>query len=106
MSSGEEGLGFYKDQRPMRCWSYKKGMERWPMEVAWITKIGEGSWWIIFLKYTVIDGILYRRTLDGLLLKCLGEEEAKVAMSEVHDGMCGAHQATDKMKWLIRRSEV
>jgi hypothetical protein len=75
------------------------------MEVVQITEIGEGSWWIIFLireaidrkirrrvlKYTVVNGILYRRTPDGLLLKCLGEEEAKVAMSKVHDGMCGAH---------------
>jgi ribonuclease HI len=42
------------------------------------------------LKYTIVDGILYCCTPDGLLLKCLGEEEANVAMSEVHDGMCGA----------------
>jgi hypothetical protein len=95
-------------------------MERWLMEVVQITEIGEGSWWIIFLireaidrkirrrvlKYTVVNGILYRRTPDGLLLKCLGEEEAKVAMSKVHDGMCGAHQAAHKMKWLLRRSGV
>jgi hypothetical protein len=42
------------------------------------------------LKYTIVDGILYCCTPDGLLLKCLGEEEANVAMSEVHDGMCDA----------------
>jgi hypothetical protein len=29
--------------------------------------------------------------LDGVLLRCLGLEEAKRMMSEVHDGLCGAH---------------
>jgi hypothetical protein len=42
------------------------------------------------LKYTSIDGELYQRTIDGVLLKCLGEEQAKVAVQEVHDGIRGA----------------
>jgi hypothetical protein len=58
------------------------------------------------LKYTIIDGILYRHTMGGLLLKSLSEEEAKIAMGEVHEGMCGAHQDAHKMKWLLRRSGV
>jgi hypothetical protein len=56
------------------------------------------------LKYTSIDDDLYRRTIDGVLLKCLGEEQAKVAVWEVHDGICGAHQSTYKMNWLLRRA--
>jgi hypothetical protein len=40
------------------------------------------------LKYTSIDDELYRRTIDDVLLKCLGEEQAKVAVWEVHDGIC------------------
>jgi hypothetical protein len=44
------------------------------------------------LKYTSIDDELYRRTIDGMLLKCLGEEQAKVAVQKVHDEICGAHQ--------------
>jgi hypothetical protein len=32
------------------------------------------------LKYTSIDDELYRRTIDGVLLKCLVEEQAKVAV--------------------------
>jgi hypothetical protein len=28
------------------------------------------------LKYTIVDGELYHRTVDGMLLKCLGEEHA------------------------------
>jgi hypothetical protein len=51
-------------------------------------------------------GFLYRHTVDGLLLKCMGDEEARVAMGEVHECMCGARQAAHKMKWLLRRSGV
>jgi hypothetical protein len=43
------------------------------------------------LKYTSLDDDLYRRTIDGMLLKCLDEEQAKVAVWEVHDGFCGAY---------------
>jgi lysine/ornithine N-monooxygenase len=50
------------------------------------------------LKYKVIDGNLYRQIVDGLMLKCLGKEEAKIAMGEVHEGMCGSHQSANKMK--------
>jgi hypothetical protein len=32
------------------------------------------------LKYTSLDDDLYRRTIDDMLLKCLGEEQAKVAV--------------------------
>jgi hypothetical protein len=49
------------------------------------------------LSYTMINGDLYRWTVDGLLLRCLNEEEAKVAMREVHEGMCRTHQLAHKM---------
>jgi hypothetical protein len=38
-----------------------------------------------------------------VLLKCLGDEQAKEAVREVHDEICGAHQSAHKMKWLLRR---
>jgi hypothetical protein len=49
---------------------------------------------------------LYWRTIEGLLLKCLSEEEAKLAMGKVHEGMCGAHQLAHKMSWTLRRVGV
>jgi hypothetical protein len=49
------------------------------------------------LKYTSLDDDLYQRTIDGVLLKCLGEEQAKVAVRVVHDRICGAHQPAYKM---------
>jgi hypothetical protein len=39
-----------------------------------------------------------------VLLKYLGEEQAKVAVQEVHDGICGAHQSAYKMNWLLQRA--
>jgi hypothetical protein len=55
------------------------------------------------LKHMSLGGDLYQRTIDGVLLKCLGEEHAKVAAQEVHDGICGAHQSAYKMNWLLWR---
>ena len=55
-------------------------------------------------KYTLVDGYLYRRTVDGILMKCLDEDQARVAMGEVHGGICRTHQSAHKMKWLLRRA--
>ena len=46
-------------------------------------------------KYVLVD--------DDILLKCLGTDQARVAMGEVHEGICGTHQSAPKMKWLLRR---
>jgi hypothetical protein len=47
---------------------------------------------------------LYHRTINDVLLKCLGPGDAILAMAEVHEGICGTHQSASKMKWLLRRS--
>jgi hypothetical protein len=44
--------------------------------------------------------------MEGLLLKCLGEEQSWVAMGEVHEELCGTHQLAHKMKWALRRVGV
>jgi hypothetical protein len=49
---------------------------------------------------------LYRWTINGLLFKCLNEEQAKIAMGEVHEGLCGTHQSAHKMKWLLKRARL
>jgi ribonuclease HI len=54
------------------------------------------------LKYVLLDDALYYRTIDGVLLKCLSSDQAKVVMGEVHEGICGTHQSAHKMKWLLR----
>jgi hypothetical protein len=56
------------------------------------------------MKYVLIEDDMFYKTLEGLLLKCLGPTEANWLLHEVHEGACGTHQSADKMKWLIRRS--
>jgi hypothetical protein len=58
------------------------------------------------LKYTIIDKKLFHQSMEGLLLRCLGKEEARVAMGEVHEGLCGTHQSAHKMRWTLRRVGV
>ena len=55
-------------------------------------------------KYVLLDNELYYHTIDGILLRCLGDDESKSLMGEIHEGVCGAHQLTFKMKWMIRRN--
>jgi len=52
----------------------------------------------------LLEDELYYRTIDGVLLRCLGDDEAKGLMGEIHEGVCGAHQSAFKMKWMIRRN--
>jgi hypothetical protein len=56
------------------------------------------------IKFVLLDDQLYYKIVDGVLLKCLNQEEAKVVMGEIHEGVCGAHQLAHKMKWMIRRA--
>jgi hypothetical protein len=46
--------------------------------------IADRKVWCQALKYVMLDNILYRRTIDGLLLKYLGSGQSKIAMGEVH----------------------
>jgi ribonuclease HI len=40
------------------------------------------------IKYVLLEDELYYRAIDGVLLKCLSEEEAKILMGEIHEGVC------------------
>jgi hypothetical protein len=57
--------------------------------------------WRQALKYVMLDNTLYRQTIYALLIKCLGSNQSKIAMGEVHVGICGTHQSAHKMKWLL-----
>ncbi|XP_070677860.1 uncharacterized protein [Malus domestica] len=54
-------------------------------------------------NYVTYQNELYRKGEDGLLLLCLSPQEGAQAISEVHEGVCGAHQSGRKMRWLLRR---
>ncbi|XP_031096938.1 uncharacterized protein LOC116001189 [Ipomoea triloba] len=43
-------------------------------------------------RFQLIDGKLYKRSYGGPLLRCLTNDEAKIVIEEVHEGICSAHQ--------------
>ncbi|XP_058725714.1 uncharacterized protein LOC131597009 [Vicia villosa] len=53
------------------------------------------------LSYVLVGNELFKKTPEGILLKCLGENEAYLALASVHSRACGAHQEDHKMKWLL-----
>ncbi|XP_073137179.1 uncharacterized protein [Henckelia pumila] len=55
------------------------------------------------LNYVLVEGDLYRKGMDKLLLRCIGFPKAMEVMKQVHEGVCSAHQSGIKMRWLVRR---
>ena len=54
-------------------------------------------------NFILVEGELYRKGLNGLLLKCLSFPDSMEVMKQVHEGVYGDHQAKIKIRWLIRR---
>ncbi|CAL9004724.1 unnamed protein product [Prunus brigantina] len=54
-------------------------------------------------RFIYYKEILYRRSFEGLFLRCLGEEDTSKAMEEAHSGICGAHQSGPKLYFQIKR---
>jgi hypothetical protein len=48
--------------------------------------------------FTLVDDELYRRTMDDLLIKCLGPDQARLIMPEVREEICGTHLSASMMK--------
>ncbi|GKV17112.1 hypothetical protein SLEP1_g27656 [Rubroshorea leprosula] len=42
-------------------------------------------------RYTLVNGVLYKRSFSLPLLRCLSPYEAEYALREVHEGVCGSH---------------
>uniref|UniRef100_A0A2N9J4N8 Uncharacterized protein n=1 Tax=Fagus sylvatica TaxID=28930 RepID=A0A2N9J4N8_FAGSY len=55
-------------------------------------------------RFIYYKDTLYRRSFDGLFLRCLGKGETDQAMEEAHSGVCGAHQSGPKLYHRIKRN--
>ena len=42
-------------------------------------------------KYVIIGDVLYKRSFNGILLRCLHVEEIRIAFEHAHGGACGGH---------------
>ncbi|KAG9444917.1 hypothetical protein H6P81_016257 [Aristolochia fimbriata] len=54
-------------------------------------------------RYIFINDVLYRRSYEGLLLRCLSKEEGLQVLKETHGGMCSANQAGPKLHLQVKR---
>jgi hypothetical protein len=41
--------------------------------------------------YYLIDGILYRRGANDMMMKCISREEYIQLFQDIHSGVCGSH---------------
>ncbi|BFG41093.1 hypothetical protein CerSpe_273670 [Prunus speciosa] len=55
------------------------------------------------IKFVIMNDELFRRSADGVLLRCLILKESMRVIGEIHEESCGAHQSGKKMRWLIKR---
>jgi hypothetical protein len=46
---------------------------------------------LLATQYILCGGVLYRRSYEGVRLRCDDKEEAEKLIKEVHQGMCGPH---------------
>jgi hypothetical protein len=42
-------------------------------------------------RYVVVEGDLYRRDANGILIRCITQEEGGNLLAEIHGGECGSH---------------
>jgi hypothetical protein len=45
-------------------------------------------------RYTLVEGNLYRRGVNGVLMQCITQEEGCDLLVEVHGGECGNHASS------------
>jgi ribonuclease HI len=45
-------------------------------------------------RYTVVEGDLYRRGANGILMRCVTQEEGHELLTEIHGGECGSHSSS------------
>ena len=55
------------------------------------------------LRYTLIEGILYKKSFVIPYLKCLRPSEADLALKEVHEGICGQHLGARALAHKVAR---
>jgi hypothetical protein len=44
--------------------------------------------------YTITGGLLYRRGIGGVLMKCMHSATGRQLLDEIHAGQCGIHAAS------------
>jgi hypothetical protein len=45
-------------------------------------------------RYTMVEGDLYRRGANDILMRCITQEEGRELLAEIHGGECGSHSSS------------
>jgi hypothetical protein len=45
-------------------------------------------------RYTVVEGDLYRRGANGILMRCITQEEGRELLAKIHGGECRSHSSS------------
>lgn len=54
-------------------------------------------------RFTIIDGVLFRKSAMGLLQRCLDKDEANMVLQDVHEGEPGNHTSGKNLSLNILR---
>lgn len=58
------------------------------------------------MSYMITGNQLFKKNPEEVLFKFFGDNEAYLAVSNVHSRACSAHQVGHKMRWLLCRQGV
>jgi hypothetical protein len=45
-------------------------------------------------RYAVVEGDLYRCGANGIIMRCITQEEGRELLTEIHGGECGSHSSS------------
>jgi hypothetical protein len=54
-------------------------------------------------RYTVIDNVLFKKSVTGLLQRCLDNKEAEHVLRDLHEGECGNHTGGRNLSLKVLR---
>ncbi|MGV7927190.1 hypothetical protein PJO48_29495, partial [Mycobacterium kansasii] len=54
-------------------------------------------------NFAICSEVLYRKSYNGMLLRCLDKQEANQMLREAHSSECGAHQACRNLCHRVHR---
>ncbi|XP_057852816.1 uncharacterized protein LOC131063058 [Cryptomeria japonica] len=55
------------------------------------------------IKYAIVNGKLWWRNNDGVMLKCVDQDQAQKLLFELHSGVCGEHYMAKKTTHKVLR---
>ncbi|XP_028074143.1 uncharacterized protein LOC114276559 [Camellia sinensis] len=55
------------------------------------------------IKFILWKDGLYKKSLDGIYMRCIAKELIQEVMAEIHAGVCGAHQSGPKLHMQLKR---